>query len=339
VTQSRGIFFLFTTVLLIVLILLFLFSFLIGTVPITLSTVISIITTPITHAPHESNQALEQIILGVRLPQIILAILVGAALSVAGASYQTIFKNPMVSSDILGVSAGAGFCASLAMLMNSTWLVIQISAFIGGIGAVTLSWLISRFFGRHNLTILILAGVVVGSFFQALISVIKTFADTDNVLPSITFWLMGSLSKGKVEDVYVLLPAIFLSMFLLFIFRNHINVLAAGNDEARAMGVNVALVKAIVVVAATLMCACAVSVAGIIGWIGMVVPHIARSVCGASYARLLPTSFLIGGILLLLIHDLIRASLADLPLGVLTALIGTPLFVLLLIRTRKEWLS
>jgi iron complex transport system permease protein len=193
-------------------------------------------------------------------------------------------------------------------------------------------------FGKQNLTILVLGGVVVSSFFQALISIIKTLADTDNVLPSITFWLMGSLNRANMTDLLVMLPAVILSMVLLFLFRNKIDVLAAGEDEAVAMGVNVNLVKIVVIVASTLMTACAVAVAGIIGWIGMVVPHIVRTFTGASYTKLYAGSFVIGGIFLLLIDNLVRVNFAALPLGVLTAIIGTPVFVFLLIRTKREWL-
>lgn len=196
---------------------------------------------------------------------------------------------------------------------------------------------IGSVFGKNNMTILVLSGVVVGSFFQALISVVKTVADTESVLPAITFWLMGSLNKGVNADVLTMLPTLAISMSLLFLFRHKIDTLAAGDDEAAAMGVNVPLVKAVVILASTLMTASAVSVAGIIGWIGMVVPHIARTVTGASYSKLLASSFVIGGIFLLLIDDIIRGCFSDLPLGVLTALIGTPLFVVLLVRTRKEW--
>ncbi len=321
-----------------VLIVAYLYSFLIGSVNISIGAVIDILRSQIMPVEQYWSDVMKSIMINVRFPQITLSVLIGGALSVSGASYQTVFKNPMVSSDILGVSAGAGFGAALAMLMNGNWWTIQIAAFVCGIAAVTIAYLIGAVFGKQNLTVLVLAGVVVSSFFQALISIIKTFADTNSVLPSITFWLMGSLNKGDNTDLLVMLPAIILSMGLLFIFRHKIDTLAAGEDEATAMGVNVTLVKVIVIVASTLMTACAVSIAGIIGWIGMVVPHIARIVTGASYPKLIAGSFVIGGIFLLLIDDIVRASLADLPLGVLTALIGTPVFVFLLIRTKKEWL-
>lgn len=319
------------------LVIVYLLSFLVGSVDLSVVTVVDIIRSSFMEVEAYWDGVLEQIVLGVRFPQITLSVLVGGALAVSGASYQTVFKNPMVSSDILGVSAGAGFGAALAMLNGCAWWEIQISAFVCGAGAVLAAYCIGAVFGKQNMTILVLAGVVVSSFFQALISIIKTVADTDSVLPSITFWLMGSLNKGDNVDVAVVLPAVIASMALLFVFRHKIDALSAGEDEAIAMGVNVPLIKGIVIIASTLMTACAVSVAGIIGWVGMVVPHMARAVTGASFSKLIASSFLIGGAFLLLIDDVVRSSFADLPLGVLTALIGTPVFVFLLIRTRREW--
>lgn len=330
-------FFLKMLVMCAVLLVAFLYSFLIGSVDISVGTVIDILRAQFMQVEQYWDAVLNPIMLNVRLPQILLSILIGGALSVSGASYQTVFKNPMVSSDILGVSAGAGFGAASAMLAGGNWAEIQLSAFAFGFAAVAIAYFIGAVFGKQNMTILVLAGVVVSSFFQALISIVKTVADTDSVLPAITFWLMGSLNKGDNTDVLVLLPAVGVSVSLLFLFRHKIDVLAAGEDEAAAMGVNVPLVKGVVIVASTLMTASAVSVAGIIGWIGMVVPHIARTVTGASYSKLIAGSFVIGGLFLLLIDDVVRACVSDLPLGVLTALIGTPVFVFLLVRTRKEW--
>jgi iron complex transport system permease protein len=312
-------------------------SFLIGSVDISAREVVDILLAQVLPVERYWDGVTERIMINVRFPQITLALLVGGALSVSGASYQTVFKNPMVSSDILGVSAGAGFGAALTMLYGGAWWQIQLAAFAGGVAAVSIAYAVGAVFGRQNLTVLVLAGVVVSSFFQALLSVVKTVADTDSVLPSITFWLMGSLNKGDNRDLLFMLPATVASLAVLFFLRHKIDVLAAGEDEARAMGVNVNLVKGAVIAASTLMTASAVSVAGIVGWIGMVVPHMARGVTGATFSRLMVGSFLIGGAFLMLVNDLVRSTFTDLPLGVLTALIGTPVFVLLLLRTRKEW--
>ena len=281
---------------------------------------------------------MQKVVLTVRFPRIMAAILVGGALSVSGASYQTLFKNPMVSPDLLGVSAGAGFGAALVMLRGGTWWEIQASAFLFGVGAVLAAYLIGQVFGNRSITVLVLAGVVVSSFFQALLSIIKTLADTEDALPSITFWLMGSLGKVDNDDIRLMLPLAIASLVLLFLFRHQIDTMAAGEAEAATMGVNVTLVKSVVVLCSTVMTVISVSVCGIIGWVGMVVPHIARALVGASYGRLVSTSFFIGGIVLLLVDNLIRGMTAvNLPLGVLTSLLGTPIFVLLLAKSGKEW--
>ncbi len=316
----------------------FLYSFLVGRYDLSVGLVWDILRAQVMNVPAYWEKTLETVVIQVRLPRICCAILVGGALSVSGASYQTLFKNPMVSPDLLGVSAGAGFGAALCMLQNGHWWQIQMSAFLFGLIAVAAAYLIGRLFGQNNITVLVLAGVVVSSVFQSLLSIIKTLADTDNALPSITFWLMGSLGKADNTDLLVILPATIGSLILIFLFRHQIDALAAGEDEATTMGVNVQVVKLVVVATSTMMTVCAVSICGIIGWIGMVVPHIARILVGANYSRLVPISFVIGGIFLLLIDNLIRGSIGvDLPLGVLTSLIGTPVFVVLLARAKKVW--
>jgi iron complex transport system permease protein len=319
-------------------VVLFFGSFLVGRYPIPPRTVVEIVLSKFIHIPQTWDGTLETVVLQVRLPRIALGILVGGALSVSGASYQTLFKNPMVSPDILGVSAGAGFGAALAMINNATWWEIQLTAFVFGLLAVLAAYLIAYVFGKQTITVLILAGIVVSSLFQSLLSIVKTLADTENALPAITFWLMGGLGKGANKDVVLLLPAMFLSLLLIFLYRNQINALAAGEDEATTMGVNVPVVKMIVVGSSTLMTVCAVSICGIIGWVGMVVPHIARMITGANYSKLVAASFFIGGAFLLIIDNIIRGvEGVELPLGVLTALVGTPVFVLLLSRVKKGW--
>ena len=327
------------TVLILIVLLTFLFfaSFLVGTYPISPRTVVDVL-----HAQFEEihvywEPAVEKVIFQVRIPRILLAILIGGGLAVSGASYQTLFKNPMVSPDILGVSAGAGFGAALAMLGSGSWGEVQASALFFGILAVVLAYGIGSAYGTSEITTLVLAGVIISSLFQALLSVVKTYADTDSQLPSITFWMMGSLGKGDMKDVTMLLPVTLLCLILLWLFRNQIDVLASGEEEAAALGVNVRFVSALVIISATLMTVVSVSVCGIIGWVGLVVPHIARTFAGARYGRLMVLSFLIGGSFLLLMDNLIRGvSRVELPLGVLTALIGTPVFAVLLIRSRRR---
>lgn len=323
-------------VLIALLIVLFFSSFLVGTYPISVRTVWDVLCSRLTENAAYWEPAVEKVVFQVRIPRILLGILVGGGLAVSGASYQTLFKNPMVSPDILGVSAGAGFGAALAMLGGGSWAEIQFSALLFGLAAVSAAYLIGSVYGRAEVTTLVLSGVIVSSLFQALLSVVKTYADTDSQLPSITFWLMGSLGKGDMGDVSLLLPVAGVCLFILFLYRNQIDVLSTGEEEASALGVNVRWVSFLVIITSTLMTVVSVSICGMIGWVGLVVPHIARIFTGARYSRLITVSFLMGGSFLLLMDDLIRgAGGVELPLGVLTALVGTPVFAFLLVRSRK----
>lgn len=285
-----------------------------------------------------TNPLTDRILGVIRLPRIFLAVLVGGALALSGASYQTLFKNPLVSPSILGVSSGAAFGAALAMVIDAPWWQIQLFSLLFGLLAVVFANFISYIFGGRGLTVLILGGVVVSSLFGSMLSIVKLAADTENALPSIAFWLMGSMGRATFRDVLMMMPALFLSIGLLYVFRYQIDALAAGEDEALSMGVNIPLVKGCVIFAATLMTAVSVSVCGIVGWIGMIVPHMARFLIGASFPRLLWSSFALGGIFLLLIDDMIRGiPKLDLPLGVMTSIIGTPIFVFFLSKVKKGW--
>lgn len=316
----------------------FLYSFLIGRFELTPGLVVDILTAKLRGLTPYWDSTLQKVVMQIRLPRILLAVMVGGALSAAGGSYQTIFKNPMVSPDILGVSAGAGFGAALAMISEGGWMEIQAYAFFFGILAVVTAYVISYVFGGQSITVLVLAGVVVSNFFQALLSIVKTLADTESELPSITFWLMGSLGKGDMEAVGRMLAALLLSLGLLFFFRNQINTLSAGEDVAKTMGVNVSLVKLVVVAASTLMTVVSVSICGIVGWVGMVIPHLARMLVGAEYKKMTTVSFLLGGIFLLCVDNVIRGvEGVELPLGVLTALVGTPVFAVLLAKVKRGW--
>lgn len=329
-------FLLLTGILAFILVILFFASFMIGTYPITAGTVWDVLRSSFMDVTPYWEAAAEKVIFQVRIPRILLAILTGGTLAVSGASYQTLFKNPMVSPDLLGVSAGAGFGAALAMIFDGTWSQIQLCALFFGLLAVVIAYGLGSACGRSQITTLVLAGVITSSLFQALLSVVKTYADTDSQLPSITFWLMGSLGKGDMQDVSLMLPATIFCLMVLFLLRNHIDVLSAGEEEASALGVNVRLVSLAVILTSTLMTVISVSICGMIGWVGLVVPHIARLFTGARYSRLITISFLIGSAFLLLMDNIIRGvSSVELPLGVLTALIGTPVFAILLLRSRK----
>lgn len=316
----------------------FFWSFFVGRYALTMGQVVDILRSKFMDVPKYWEDAMETIVIKIRFPRIVAAIFVGGALSVSGASYQTMFKNPMVSPDLLGVSAGASFGAALVMLRSGPWWQVQASAALFGLLAVGGAYLIGSLLGKRNITVLVLAGIVMSSLFQSLVSIVKTLADTDDALPSITFWLMGSLSKADNTDIRLLVPMVLVCLLVLFLFRHQIDTMAAGEAEAATMGVNVGRTKALVVLCSTVMTVVSVSICGIVGWVGLVVPHIARSLVGASYGRLTGASFLIGGLFLLLVDNMIRGTMAvDLPLGVMTALIGTPVFVALLAKSGKEW--
>ncbi len=280
----------------------------------------------------------ELIVLNVRLPRIGAAIMVGAALAAAGAAYQNLFRNPIVSPDILGVSAGAGFGASLAVMLNLGTLGIQASAFSTGLLAVALCFTIGQAINRHSLIILVLIGVVIAAFFQAMISVLKIIADPIDVLPVITFWLLGGLNKITPGDLPVVAAVIGASLAVLHALRWQVNVMSVGEEEARTLGINVGLIRVLLVLAATLMTAAAVSIAGIVGWVGLVVPHMARMLVGPSFERMFPVVVVAGALFVLLVDNFARAaSSMEIPLGIVTSVIGAPLFIALLLRARTAW--
>lgn len=279
--------------------------------------------------------ATEAVIWNLRLPRIAAALVIGATLGAAGAAYQNMFRNPLVSPDILGVSAGAGLGAAFAIFLGGSLLVVQASAFTGGLIAVGLVWLLSGLVRRHDpVLVLVLAGVAVGAFLGAGISLLKIFADPYTQLPSITFWLLGGLNTVNGPDLLASLPAMLLGLAPLVLLRWRINLLSLSDEEAGALGVNVTRLRAVLIAAATLASAAAVSIAGIIGWVGLVVPHMARLLVGAEFSRLLPASLLLGAGFLVVTDTLARTATAmELPLGVLTALVGAPVFLFLLARS------
>ena len=256
----------------------------------------------------------------------------------AGASFQGLFRNPLVSPDILGVASGAGFGAALGILISGDPRVIQVSAFIFGIVAVAVTYGISRVYRNSSTLILVLGGIVVGSVFSALLSLTKYVADPYDTLPAIVFWLMGSLSTVSNADLLAVAPPILLGGLCLFLIRWRINLLSVGEEEAQALGVDTKKMTAAIIVASTVVTASAVCISGIIGWVGLVVPHIGRMLVGPDFRRLIPVSAVLGASFLLVVDDIARTlTAAEIPLGVLTALIGAPFFAYLLTRKRVGW--
>jgi iron complex transport system permease protein len=269
----------------------------------------------------------------VRLPRILAALLAGAGLAIAGAALQGVFRNPLVGPQIIGVSSGAGFGGALAILLFGSAAATVGFAFVFGLGAIALVYLLSRIDSQAPILLLVLAGVVTSAFFTALISLVKYVADPDNKLPAIVYWLMGSLASIGWTDVLVLAVPAILGGLLIFGLRFRINVLSFGDEDAHALGVPVERTRWLVLVAVALISAAVVAVAGIVGWIGLVVPHFARGLVGPSHDALLPAAAALGALYLLLIDDVARtATAAEIPLGILTALIGAPVFAFLLRR-------
>ncbi|HVO87118.1 MAG TPA: iron ABC transporter permease [Casimicrobiaceae bacterium] len=280
----------------------------------------------------------DEIVWRIRMPRVALCVLVGGALSASGAAFQHLFRNPLVAPETLGVSTGGALGAAIAITLGAGALVLQIAAFAGGLLAVAaVVFIARRLTGHEPLVTLILTGVVVASLLGAAISLIKFIADPYNQLPAITFWLMGSFAAAKATDVVAMLPAALMAAILLGALAWRINLLALPDDEARALGANTPRLRGVVILAATLASAASVAVSGIIGWVGLVVPHIARVLVGPDFSRLWPLAAVLGAIFMLAIDTLARTLLpVEIPPGVLTAFVGTPVFIALLARTGRE---
>lgn len=277
------------------------------------------------------TDAMQAAVWNVRLPRVIMSVLVGACLSAAGAAYQGVFQNPMAAPDVLGASAGAGFGAALAIYVGLSSMYITIAAFGMSLLTVALVFWVSRHAKGERVLGLVLAGIMVSSLFQAGTSFIKLAADPTNKLPEITYWLMGSLSGAKWSELGFVIWPMLLGLVPLFLLRWRLNVLAMGDDEARAMGVDASRLRIWLIIAATLVTAASVSVSGMIGWVGLVIPHMVRRICGSDYRWLMPCSMLGGGTFLLIVDNVSRnVTTSGIPIGILTAFIGAPFFLWLI---------
>jgi iron complex transport system permease protein len=283
-------------------------------------------------------KSVETIVLQIRLPRAIMAMCVGAGLSISGAAYQGMFRNPLVSTDILGVTAASGFGAAVALLLSANALGLQLTAFAFGLAGVALTYRLARIYQTTPVLMLVLSGVVVAAFFSALLSGAKYVADPESRLPAITYWLLGSLNAASIKGLAMALPPIVLGSLGLLLVRWKLNVLAMGDEEARSLGVETERLKGMVIVCTTLITAAAVSVCGMVGWVGLVIPHVGRMLVGPDHRYLLPATLSIGASYLLFIDDIARTATAgEIPLGILTAIIGAPFFAYLLRRTSATW--
>lgn len=320
-------------ILFIVLIITIFISFQLGRYPISPKMLFRSLFAIITNNTDTIPKEVLTVLLKIRVPRILSAILIGAALSMSGSSYQALFQNPMVSPDILGASQGAGFGAALGLLWYFSYQTTALMAFVIGLTAVFIAYMISTKFKVDRILGLVLSGMMVGSIFSSMISFIKLVADPDNTLPAITYWLMGSLASIRNADVKLVFIPILIGIVLTLSIRWKMNLLTMGEDEARSMGVNTKMTRIIIVFASTLMTAACVSVSGMIGWVGLVIPHFARMVVGNDYRYVLPASGLIGAIFLLIVDNLARnLTTAEIPLGILTSFVGAPLFIYLILK-------
>ncbi|HSZ66818.1 MAG TPA: iron ABC transporter permease [Xanthobacteraceae bacterium] len=322
-----------------VLISALLIAFAVGRYPISPGDVVSVIAAKLTGSTPDVPAAAVDVILHVRGPRVVAAVLIGAALAVAGTAFQGLFRNPLVSPDLLGASSGAALGAVIGIYFSLGIFAIQALAFLGGVVAVAAVYAIgSAVRSRDPVLVLVLAGVVIGALLGAGVGLVKYLADPYNQLPAMTFWLLGSLAATSPADLIPLFGPVALGTFVLAALRWRINVLSLPDEEARALGLPVVPLRIAVIAAATLVTSASVATAGIIGWVGLVVPHIARTLVGPDFGRLVPAAALLGGGFLLVIDTIARTvSPIEIPLGILTAFVGTPFFIWLLAGVSKTW--
>jgi len=315
------------------LLALFLLSFVMGRYGVPLGQVVRILLSGVLPLEQTWTDNMAIAVLNVRLPRILLACLVGCGLSAAGTGYQTVFQNPMAAPDILGASSGACFGAALAILTGQGAVMITVFAFLASLLSVALVYLVGNHTRGNRVVNLLLAGIMVGSLFSACTSYIKLVADPTNQLPQITYWLMGSLSGTRMGTVKFAAVCMAVGLVPLLLLRWRMNLLTLSPDEARAMGVHTDRLRLAVILSSTVLTAAAVSVSGMIGWVGLVIPHLSRRIVGSDCRRLMPMACLFGAAFLLLVDNMARCLTAtEIPIGILTAFVGAPFFIYLMVR-------
>ncbi|MSO89617.1 MAG: iron ABC transporter permease [Rhodospirillaceae bacterium] len=322
------------------LVLMFLLSFAIGRYPVSPGELIEVFIAQLTGIAHDLPPVVDTVVFQIRMPRVVAAMLVGAALAASGATYQGLFRNPLVSPDILGVSSGAGLGAALAIFLSLPVIFIQGLSFIFGLAAVFLVYGMAQLVrGQSDPTlVLVLSGVVTSTLLMAGISLIKYIADPYDQLPAIEYWLLGSVASVKLTDLGTVLIPITLGLVPLVLLRWRINLMSLGDEEARALGINTSRLRILLIAAGTAMTAAAVSISGVIGFVGLIVPHMARLMVGPNFSRLLPATLLLGAGYVLAVDNVARTlAQVEIPLGVLNAFIGAPVFLWLLTRGRRAW--
>ena len=278
------------------------------------------------------------VIFNVRLPRIILAAVVGAGLSCAGAAFQGLFSNPLATPDTLGVASGASFGAVLAMLIGGNMIGIQGMALIFGLISCLITFLIGRSSRRGSIVMIVLAGLVVSSVFEALVSLMKYVADPQDELPVITYWLMGNMSRANYKNLVMGIPFIVIGIIIIFALRWRLNILSFNEDEARSLGVNVKILRVAFILASSMITASCVSMCGQVGWVGLLVPHISRMMRGNNNCKVIPVSISLGAFFMIVMDTFARSATAsEIPISILTAIIGAPVFIVLLKKTGGSW--
>ena len=320
------------TVLIIAFLVVFFGSFMVGQYAIMPDELLRILCSRFMDIQQTWPEAAENVVFQIRLPRVCAAALIGAALSVAGVSYQGMFQNPMVSPGVLGASSGAGCGAAIAIVLGLSYYSISALAFVFGLGAVLIAYGISRASRINPMLAMILTGMLISSLFSSMTSFIKLIADTQSQLPAITYWLMGSLVSIEPRDVLFAIGPIIVGMVPLVLLRWRINLLTVGEEEALSMGIDTGRLRLVVIVCATLLTAISVAISGVIGWIGLVIPHFCRMIYGYDFRRLIPTNMLFGATFLMVVDNVARlATTAEIPIGILTSFIGAPIFVYLIL--------
>ena len=321
----------------VVLVVLGVLSFMVGRYPISPDKVVGMLAGSVFPIDQFWTGQEATIFFNVRLPRVVLAMLVGCCLATAGAAYQGTFQNPLVSPDILGASQGAALGAAVAILIGFASFGVSALAFVFAIATVMLVVLVAQAARGNQILTVVLAGVMVSSLASAGVSFAKLVADPADQLPAITYWLMGSLTSAKPADVQMVIAPMAVGLVVLFVLRWRINILTMGDEEASTMGVNTKRLRLIIIVAATLITAASVAVTGMIGWVGLVIPHLSRMLIGSDYRKLMPASMLMGASFLLLVDDVSRLlTTAEIPIGILTAFIGAPFFLYLITREGRR---
>ncbi|MDO5043023.1 MAG: iron ABC transporter permease [Slackia sp.] len=319
------------------LVVIIIASFSVGKYPISPAELIQTISNSIFN-PAAVDPQMQTALFNIRLPRILVVVMVGAALAAAGSAYQGMFRNPLVSPDLLGASAGASLGACLALVLDMPSTGVQLFAFAGGMVAVGCVVWLNRAIRYDELLGLVLGGILVSTLFQSGVSLLKFLADSNDKLPEITFWLMGGFSRVDQNDLFAIIIPMAAGFGVLMLERWKLNALSFGEEEARSLGINVSRVRLVVIFASTLIVSVAVAVSGVVGWVGLVIPHLARAIVGPNYRALIPASMFIGASYLLLVDDLCRMLLSlEIPIGILTAIIGVPFFIVIFKHNMKGW--